>query len=55
MQAILADPVLSKEYKLRGITRDVSKESAKKLASQGVEMVAVRFVSAFKCLLVPYA
>lgn len=55
MQAILADPVLSKEYKLRGITRDVSKESAKKLASQGAEMVAVRFVSAFKCLLVPYA
>lgn len=43
IQAILADPALSKEYKVRGITRDVSKESAKRLASQGVEMVAVRF------------
>ncbi|EEA23494.1 hypothetical protein TMatcc_002367 [Talaromyces marneffei ATCC 18224] len=40
IQAILADPALSKEYKVRGITRDVSKESAKRLASQGVEMVA---------------
>ncbi|EED13299.1 hscarg dehydrogenase, putative [Talaromyces stipitatus ATCC 10500] len=40
IQAILADPVLSKEYKVRGITRDASKEPAKKLASQGVEMVA---------------
>ncbi|EED15656.1 NmrA family transcriptional regulator, putative [Talaromyces stipitatus ATCC 10500] len=39
IRSVLADPVLSKEYKLRGITRDISKESAKKLSSQGVEMV----------------
>ncbi|PCH02078.1 Hypothetical protein PENO1_039450 [Penicillium occitanis (nom. inval.)] len=39
IRSLLADPVLSKEYKIRGITRDVSKEAAKKLSSQGVDMV----------------
>jgi len=37
---ILADPSLSKEYKIRGITRDISKPSAQALAKQGVELVA---------------
>lgn len=41
VRAILADPVLSKEYKIRGVTRDVSKEAAKKLSAQGVEMITV--------------
>ncbi|KAK2753334.1 hypothetical protein FQN55_003463 [Onygenales sp. PD_40] len=36
---ILADPVLSKEFKIRGITRDTSKPSAKALAEKGVEVV----------------
>ncbi|VUC35233.1 unnamed protein product [Clonostachys rosea] len=40
IKAVLADPVLSKEYTIRGITRDVTKPSAKVLADQGVEMVA---------------
>lgn len=41
IRSLLADPVLSKEYKIRGITRDVSKEAAKKLSSHGVDMVTV--------------
>lgn len=38
---ILADPVLSKEFKVRGITRDVTKPAAKALSDQGVEMKTV--------------
>lgn len=41
IKAVLADPVLSKEYKLRGVTRDVSKPAAQALAAKGVEMVKV--------------
>jgi uncharacterized protein YbjT (DUF2867 family) len=44
VQTILADPKLS-GWTVRGITRDVSKESSKKLANQGVEVVAVSNVS----------
>ncbi|KAF5025446.1 hypothetical protein F66182_2469 [Fusarium sp. NRRL 66182] len=40
VRAILNDPALSKEFKIRGITRDVSKPAAKELASRGVEVVA---------------
>ncbi|EFY97672.1 NmrA-like family protein [Metarhizium robertsii] len=39
IRAVLADPVLSKEYKLRGVTRDVSKPAAQALTAKGVEMV----------------
>lgn len=35
---ILADPALSKEFKVRGITRDTSKPSAQELEKKGVEM-----------------
>lgn len=42
IRAVLADPVLSKEYKLRGVTRDVSKPAAQALTAKGVEMVKVR-------------
>jgi uncharacterized protein YbjT (DUF2867 family) len=42
VRAILADPVLSKEFKIRAITRDPSKPSAKELAAKGVEVVSVR-------------
>lgn len=42
VRAILNDPALSKEFKIRGITRDVTKPAAKELASKGVEVVAVR-------------
>ncbi|KAF3396136.1 NmrA-like family domain-containing protein 1 [Penicillium rolfsii] len=38
IKAILADPVVSKEYKIRGITRDVSKPAAQALVQQGVEV-----------------
>ncbi|RSL41627.1 hypothetical protein CEP53_012646 [Fusarium sp. AF-6] len=40
IQAVLADEVLSKEFKIRGITRDVSKPAAQALARKGVEVVA---------------
>lgn len=40
IDAILADGQLSKEFKVRGITRDTSKKSAQELAKRGVEVVA---------------
>ncbi|KAK9477273.1 hypothetical protein V1514DRAFT_283464 [Lipomyces japonicus] len=39
VRAILADPVLSKQYKIRGVTRDSTKPAAKALADKGVEVV----------------
>lgn len=36
---VLADPVLSKEFKVRAITRDTSKPDAKALAEKGAEVV----------------
>ena len=41
VKTLLADPKMSAEWAIRGITRDASKESSKKLASQGVEVVTV--------------
>lgn len=41
IRAILNDAALSKEFKIRGITRDVSKPASKNLQAKGVEMVAV--------------
>ncbi|RSL90776.1 hypothetical protein CEP51_000594 [Fusarium floridanum] len=40
IQAVLADEVLSKEFKIRGITRDVSKPAAQALVQKGIEVVA---------------
>jgi len=37
---LLADPQLSKEFKIRGVTRDASKPAAKELESKGVEVVS---------------
>ena len=37
----LSDPKLNKTWAVRGVTRDTSKDSAKKLAERGVEVVAV--------------
>ncbi|KAF1998824.1 NmrA-like family domain-containing protein [Amniculicola lignicola CBS 123094] len=39
IKAILADPALSKEFTIRGVTRDPSKPNAQALAGQGVELV----------------
>lgn len=39
---ILADPQLSKEFTIRGVTRDKSRPAAQALAKQGVELVVVR-------------
>lgn len=41
IKEILAHPELSKAYKIKGVTRDVSKPAAKNLTSKGVEMVSV--------------
>jgi uncharacterized protein YbjT (DUF2867 family) len=38
---ILADSTLSKTFKIRGITRDVSKPAAQALAKQGVGLKTV--------------
>jgi uncharacterized protein YbjT (DUF2867 family) len=45
IDAILADGQLSKEFKVRGITRDTSKKSAQELAKRGVEVVAANLGS----------
>lgn len=38
----LNDPKLKNEWSVRAVTRDITKESAKKLAAQGAEVVQVR-------------
>jgi hypothetical protein len=40
-QIFLSDPKLKDEWAVRAVTRDTSKEPAKKLESQGAEVVAV--------------
>ncbi|KAF4126166.1 Nucleoside-diphosphate-sugar epimerase [Geosmithia morbida] len=40
IDTVLADPVLSKEFKIRAITRDTTKPKAKALADRGVEVVS---------------
>lgn len=39
INSVQAHPTLSKEYKIRGVTRDPSKPAAQKLTSKGVEVV----------------
>ncbi|KAL0931216.1 NmrA family transcriptional regulator [Colletotrichum truncatum] len=45
VKAVLSDPILSKEFKIRGITRNVSKPAAQALAGKGVEVVAADMTS----------
>lgn len=40
IRAVLADAVLSKDYKIRGITRDASKHATKALVEEGVDVVS---------------
>ncbi|KAH8429666.1 NmrA/HSCARG family protein [Aspergillus melleus] len=46
IRAIQANPKLSKEFKIRGITRDANKPAAKDLAAKGVEVVSADMSSA---------
>ncbi|KAH7009871.1 hypothetical protein EDB80DRAFT_573857 [Ilyonectria destructans] len=46
IKAILNDAILSKEFKIRAITRDVTKPSAQALAAKGIEVVAADMSSA---------
>lgn len=48
IDAILSDPQLSKEFKIRGITRDTSKKSAQDLAKRGVDVVSVILLVRFE-------
>lgn len=41
IRSILADAILSKEFKIRGIPRDASKPAAQALLKQGVEVKSV--------------
>jgi len=43
IRAVLADPILSKDFKIRAITRDVSKPSAQALTKQGIEVITVSY------------
>lgn len=45
IKAILADPTLSKEFTIRGVTRDTSKPNAQALAKQGVNLVTANLDS----------
>ncbi|KAK0740162.1 hypothetical protein B0T18DRAFT_439946 [Schizothecium vesticola] len=40
IRAVLADPHLSETFKIRAVTRDVSKSSAQTLAQQGIEVTS---------------
>ncbi|TLD29075.1 hypothetical protein PspLS_04187 [Pyricularia sp. CBS 133598] len=40
VEKFISDPTLKDEWAVRGVTRDVSKDSAKKLASRGVEVIS---------------
>ncbi|KPM35294.1 hypothetical protein AK830_g11280 [Neonectria ditissima] len=40
IRAILNDATLSKEFKIRGVTRDTSKPAAKELKAKGVEVIS---------------
>ncbi|KAK6213096.1 NmrA family transcriptional regulator [Colletotrichum tabaci] len=46
IRAVLADPVLSKQFALRGVTRDDSKPAAKELVAKGVEIKTADLSSA---------
>lgn len=41
VETFLNDPKLKNDWAVRGITRDVTKDSSKKLAEKGVEVVSV--------------
>ncbi|KAL4936019.1 NmrA-like domain-containing protein, partial [Aspergillus oleicola] len=45
IRTVLADSALSSQYKLRGITRDVTKPDAKALSDKGVEVVSADMTS----------
>lgn len=47
IKSLLSDPSLSKKFKVRGVTRDVSKPAAEALAKLGVEVVQVRVYASF--------
>lgn len=41
INSVLGDPKTAETFKIRGVTRDTSKDAAKALVSRGVEVVAV--------------
>ena len=47
----LLDPKLKEEWKVRGVTRDVTKEKSKELEEMGAEMVQVRCPRQFSTII----
>jgi uncharacterized protein YbjT (DUF2867 family) len=41
IRSVLADPILSKSFKIRAVTRDATKPTAQTLEKQGVEVITV--------------
>jgi uncharacterized protein YbjT (DUF2867 family) len=41
IETVLKSPTLSQKYKIRGVTRDATKETSKALAAKGIEIVEV--------------
>ena len=54
INAILADPVLSKEFKIRGVTRDPSKPASQALAKRGVDVISVCLYPTVSLSLYPF-
>ena len=54
VKSILADPKVNASWAIRGVTRDASKDAAKKLASQGVEVVEVSPIPYLKIQILSY-
>lgn len=48
IRTILLDETLSKDFKIRGISRDTSKPAAQALLKQGVKLVSVRWLGSSK-------
>jgi uncharacterized protein YbjT (DUF2867 family) len=51
IRSILADPLLSKEFKIRGVTRDPTKPAGQALITKGVEVVSVGIVVTWLCVI----
>lgn len=52
IKEILADPVLSKEFRIRAVTRDPSKPASQALAQKGVDVIAVRLYQVFSLTII---
>lgn len=54
INAVLSDSKTAAAFKIRGITRDITKPAAEKLKARGVEVVSVSIPSTFPFILSLY-